>query len=360
LSIFTPPIGADPPSAPETIQPDRAIAALWRRVLAFVFDGIILFVAATLVAAPFFETFSRLGSWGALVGFCLALPYFAILDSSIGNGRTVGKHVMHVRVIDKNGATISFGKSVVRYTVFAVPYFLNQLLLPLTRTPWAVHVLISIITLGVGGATLYLVLFNRHTRQGLHDLSAGTYVTVADRDGPPKIEPIWGTHWVILGLTLAVLFLGTGILGNKLARWGPFPQMLEDVRLVEGIEGVEAAGMQDMNQNNRDSGEKKKILIINVYWVGKSTEKPTATGNFAGDLKEKWASKQAFADQVAKLVIGHDSTVNDHDSLKVVVIRGYNLGIARAQISYFYQHTPAEWNARLFGTSSAEPVPSTL
>jgi uncharacterized RDD family membrane protein YckC len=361
LSNFTPPIGADPPPVPETIQPDRAIAALWRRVVAFVLDGIILFVAASLVAMPFFETFSRLGSWGALVGFCLALPYFAILDSGIANGRTLGKRLMHIQVIDKNGAAISFGKSVVRYTVFAVPYFLNNLLLPLTRTPWAVFGLMSILIFGVGGATLYLVVFNRHTRQGLHDLSVGTYVAVADTDGPPKTEPIWGAHWVILGSGLAVLFLSTGILGNKLAQWGPFPQMLEDVRLVEGIEGVQAASIQDMNQNKLGTGEKKKVLIINVHWIGKSVEKPTATGNFAEDIKEKWASKQAFADQVAKIIIANDSTVNDHDSLKVVVIRGYNLGIASAQISYFYQHTPAEWSARLFGTSvAAQPPPGKL
>jgi uncharacterized RDD family membrane protein YckC len=361
MSNFMPPIGADPPSSTEAIQPDRAIAALWRRAVAFVVDGIILFIAATLVAMPFFETFSRLGSWGPLVGFCFALPYFAILDSSVGSGRTLGKRLVHIQVVGKEGATISFAKSVIRYTVFAVPYFLNELLLPLTRTPWVVPVLMSIVIFGVGGATIYLLLFNRHTRQGLHDLSAGSYVAVADRDGPPKIEPIWGTHWVILGLTLAVLFLGTGILGNKITRWGPFPQMLADVRLVEDIEGVQAAGIQDMNQSNVGSGEKKKILIINVYWIGESADKHTFSGSLTGDFKEGWASKQAFADQVAKLIIGHDSIVNDHDSLKVVVIRGYNLGIARAQISYFYQHTPAEWNARLFGTSSAaEPVPSKL
>jgi uncharacterized RDD family membrane protein YckC len=361
LSNFTPPITADPPTAPETIQPDRAIAALWRRVVAFFVDGVVLFVAATLIALPFFDTFSRLGSWGPLAGFCLAFPYFVILNSRIGNGQTLGKRLMHVQVVGRDGAAISFEKSVVRYTVFAVPYFLNELVLPLTRTPWAVSVLISIVIFGVGGATLYLVLFNRHTRQGIHDLSVGSYVAVADRHGPPSVEPIWGTHWMILGLTLAVLFLGTGILGNRIARWGPFPQMLEDVRLVEGIEGVQAAGAQDVNQSNSGSGEKKKILVINVYWAGESADTHAFSGTFTGPFREGWASKQAFADQVAKLIIGHDSTVNDHDSLKVVIIRGYNLGICRAQISYFYQHTPAEWSARLRGTSSAaEPLPGKL
>ena len=71
----------------------------------------ILFLVGTGVAPPFFDTFSRLGSWGPLVGFCLALPYFAILDSAIGNGQTVGKRLMHIQGIDENGNTIPFWRS---------------------------------------------------------------------------------------------------------------------------------------------------------------------------------------------------------------------------------------------------------
>jgi hypothetical protein len=33
---------------------------------------------------------------------------------------------------------------------------------------------------------------------------------------------------------------------------------------VENMEGVQAAGVQDLNTSNSDSGEKKKILVINV------------------------------------------------------------------------------------------------
>jgi hypothetical protein len=231
------------------------------------------------------------------------------------------------------------------------------MVLPLTRTPWMVSALVSIVVFGIGGTTLYLILFNRHTRQGLHDLAVGSYVADADKDGPLRIVSIWRGHWVILGSLLVMTFLATGILGNKQKQWGPFPQLLEDVRLVEGMEGVQAAGVQDMNQKNFDSEEKKKILIIRVYWTGESTDKqgfPGLNGNITGDFKEKWASKQGFADQVARLVIEHDPTVKDHDQLKIVVIRGYNLGIAHAEVSYFYQHTPVEWNARLF---AASPVP---
>jgi len=356
LSSLAPPIADDPLSADKTLPPSRPIGVLWRRFVAFAIDVIVLGLVGFAISLPFFETFSRLGPWGSLVGFCLALPYFAILNSDVGNGQTLGKRLMHLQVIDKKGNTISFWRSVVRYAVLAVPYFLNEMTLPATRTPWAGSTLVAVVVAGVGGATLYLVLFNRHTRQGIHDLAIGSYVADADKDGILKIEPIWGAHWVILSLLLIALFLGTGVLGDKLAQWGPFPQLLQDVRLVEGMEGVQAAGVQDLNTGSSGSGEKKKILVINVYWVGKSADKHA----FADDWKErfagKWENQRAFADQVAKLIIEHDPTVKEHDELKITVIRGYSLGIAHYQVSYYYQHTPAEWTVRLFGAE--EPPPS--
>jgi hypothetical protein len=91
----------------------------------------------------------------------LALPYFAILDSSIGNGQTLGKRLMHLQVTDELGTTISFRRSVVRYGVFAVPYFLNGMSLPTTRTPWVVTTVLYLLIFGVGGTTLYLMLFNQ-------------------------------------------------------------------------------------------------------------------------------------------------------------------------------------------------------
>lgn len=100
--------------------------------------------------------------------------------------------------------------------------------------------------------------------------------------------------------------------------------------------GVQVAGVQDLNWSNWNSGEKKKILVVNVYWTGKSLD------------------EQAFADQVAKQILEHDSKVRDHDLLRVVMIRGYDIGIAHAQVSHPYEHTPDEWNVRLFGNSPSE------
>ena len=343
MSIFAPPVVGDPISVAETPPPDREIGSLWRRFVAFGVDGIIVGVAGTLVALPFFETFSRLGPWGRLVGFCLALPYFAILNSRIGNGQTLGKRLMHLQVVNKNGATISFWKSVGRYGLFAVPYYLNELSLPITRTPSIVITGISLVIFGVGGATLYLIIFNRHTRQGIHDLAVGSYVADADKSGPLKIEPIWKNHWLILASLLTVISVSAGILSNKLTKSEPFSQLLDDVRQVEGMGGVQVAGAQDLTSSNWGSSEKKRILVINVYWTGKSEE------------------EQFFSDQVAKLIIEHDPKVKQHDLLRVVMIRGYDLGIAHTQISHSFEHTPAEWSNRLFRSAPTPgPAPATM
>jgi hypothetical protein len=82
--------------------------------------------------------------------------------------------------------------------------------------------------------------------------------------------------------------------------------LLEDVRLIEGLRGVQVAGAQGLNWSNWGNGEKKKILVINVYWTGKS------------------ADEESFADQVAKLILEHDLKVKEYDLLRVTIIRGYD------------------------------------
>lgn len=334
--MLTPPLSGDVLSIIGTLPPDRDVGSLWRRVVAFVVDGILVGIAGSVVALPFFETFSHLGPWGRLVGFFMALPYFVILNSTIGNGQTLGKRWMHLQVVDVHGNTISFSKSLVRYAVFAVPYYLNKISLPMTRTPWIVSSLIAVLIFAVGGATLYLVLFNRHTRQGIHDLAAGSYVADADKIGPLKTQSIWKIHWAILASLLALLALATGILGNKLAKSGAFVQMLQDVRLIEDMEGVQQAGVQDLTWNSWSGGERKNIFVINVFWTGKS------------------ADEEAFANRVAKLILENDPKVQEHDLLSVRMIRGYDLGIAHAQVSHPFERTPADWKAHLLGISPTE------
>lgn len=317
----------------------RPIGGLGRRIIAFILDAIVVGVAASLIALPLFSTFARLGPWGHLVGFCIALPYFAILESRIGGGRTLGKRLLRLQVVDAGGSAISFPKAVLRYTIFAIPYFMNGLALPSTRTSWTASTLINIAIFGLGGATFYLVCFNRRTRQGVHDLAAGAYVAEAEKTGAMHPQPIWRMNWVILGSALVVLFSVAGILENKAMTWGPFPQMLQDVSVIEGMSGVQQAGVQELTSWTGDT--KRKIYVVNIRWSGKS------------------ADEESTADTVASLILRNDRNVQRYDLLRVVMIRGYDLGIAHAQIARSFEHSPASWNSRLFKAAAPESAAPT-
>lgn len=306
------------------IPRERRVAGFWRRLFAFLVDGVIVGVGAALVAAPFFGPLSRVGAWGRLIGFCMALPYFAFLNSRFGGGRTLGKRWLKIQVVDENGQPISFRRSLIRYTVFAIPFSLNQLPLPVTRTPSFVFVGITIMLI-LGGVSVYLVICNRRTRQGLHDLAVKSYVASVAESGAIRRQTIWPGHWAILvGLGVAA-WTGVHVLEKKISRAYPMGRMLDDLRDIEGMAGVQSAGVQDLTWHSWSGGETKTIFVVIVRWDGASQ------------------TDEDGAKRVARLLLQNDANVAQRDVLRIVVVRGFDLGIANASVTHPFEHTPAEW-----------------
>jgi uncharacterized RDD family membrane protein YckC len=329
MSIFSPPLTGEPQVPINPPIPDREIGSLWRRIVAVLIDSIIVGIAGSLVALPFFDTFSRLGAWGRLVGFCLAIPYFVLLNSRIGNGQTLGKRVMHLQVVDRRGEPISVAKAFVRYFVLSMPFFLNKLTLPITRTPVVIMYFLGLAVFGLSAITIYLVLFNRRTRQGVHDLAAGSYVADADKSGALAVFPIWKGHWAVLVILAVVGVIGGEVLKTKLMKLADFPAMIADAGVVENMDHVQSAGVSDLTWTSSSSGERKRIYVVNVFWSGTQNE------------------EEAFASQVASRILENNPHIADRDLLRIVVIRGYDLGIATAHRSDPFEDSPARWKAKL-------------
>ena len=312
----------------------RAFGALWRRLVAALADVIILGVALNLVAFPFFNVLSRIGAWGGLVGFCVSFPYFAVLNSRIGDGQSLGKRWMNIRVVDSTGEPISFGQSSLRYLVLAFPWFLDSVSMPAV-TPQFLQYLVSTIVLIVGGGTLYLVTFNRHTRQGLHDLAAKSFVADTGQSGRLCVPPIWVGHWIILGSLLCLYFVATFFtaifFGNRLSQ---FSSALES---IESLDHVYTADLADLTWHTFGKSGSEHILVATVRWSGTSE------------------SESAAADQVARLVLDNFPQADQRDVIRIVFDRGYNLGIASFHSNNTFQHTPGEWKQRL-GATSQKPT----
>lgn len=333
MSTDLPSFSFDPQPVVEVSPQTCSVGGFWRRFLAFAVDGLILGIVGWSIGAFFFDTLSQLGPWGKLVGFLVAVPYFAVMESSVGGGQSIGKRLLGLRVVDSNGNMISFERSFARYFVFSVPFFLNKLELPITRTPWIIIALLGVIVFGVGGVTFYLLIFNRNTRQGLHDLAVGSYVVKGSDAGPVKIRPLWKPHLAVAGALLALSVI-VGITGHLMTKWGFFPELLQNLQLVEQMDGVQQGGAV-VSWTYKLNGVKTKSLDITVVW-SKATWNPAI-----------------IADQVARLILLNDPNAKDYDQLQIVVARTYDIGIASSWVSRPFYGTPAAWHERLFGALPA-------
>ncbi len=173
------------------------IASFWARIGAFTLDWAILASTGFFLSLLLEPMFVSLGPWGRLVGFVMALTYFGCLNSSIAKGQTLGKKALDIRVVDQNNQCIKPSVSFFRSSFIAIPFALNgaQFSSSILNSP--LLYLISMVIFGFFLSLAYLLVFNKATRQSLHDLATGTYVVNA-HDNPQEISAIWKPHYYIV------------------------------------------------------------------------------------------------------------------------------------------------------------------
>lgn len=311
----------------------RSIASAWRRFAAYVIDGLFLGFLGSVAGRALFDPLSQMGAWGRLVGFCAALIYFAVLDSTIGMGQTFGKRWLGLRVLDTQGRTISLSKSILRSMAFLVPVFLYGIRLPETRTSWIISSLIFVVVVWIGGSTAYLVTFDHRTRQGIHDLVGESYVANAHETGPLCTAPMPKSFWATLGTLLIIASLFAGTMSVMLARIPPNPQMWKDARLIEQVQGVQRAHLRGLLLHGPD-GTVKKSLVASIIVRPKSLYQTT------------------FADEVARMILNNDPNALSYDELSIRLFYGYDIGIFNRWDHLDFARPPAEWRQHLLTASS--------
>jgi uncharacterized RDD family membrane protein YckC len=101
VSDYEPPAGGSGPSGPR--------AGFWRRLGAYLLDGIVLAIAYLILWPILGE-----GLASALY-LVLAIAYFGYFEGG-ASGQTLGKRALGIRVIDfRTGGPIGFGRGVIRY-----------------------------------------------------------------------------------------------------------------------------------------------------------------------------------------------------------------------------------------------------
>lgn len=269
------------------------IAGIWRRLAAFAIDGFILAFPAFVAGLTFFDWAVSFGQLrGRILGFVVALLYFGIMDSRIARGQTLGKHVLDLQVVDRAGEFLTPLRAALRYLVLGVPFFLNGLWLEIN----AGHVLnlllqsvLSLAVFGGFGAIVYLFLFNRRTRQSLHDLAVGSFVARSPSPPAPLAVSIARRHLVLVGgwlaLTLIAPVVGDwAIRGSSVA--ASLKPLAELTTAIEGLPGLSFVRVQ-----------KGKLVVASVR-EGKTTTSflqvnaaSTAAANDIDSLERTVAAK---------------------------------------------------------------------
>lgn len=183
---------------------EMVYAGFWRRLIALMLDSILLSIIITpiagiggAIAVPMIAASAGSGGdpgaglfvfmalfYGFM--FLVTVGYFVMLERS-ASGATLGKRLMGIRVVDRNGERIGFGRALGRFFakfLSSLPANLGYLLAAFTGRKQALHDFVA--------GTLVI---DKATRSQLGDKSSSVNVGV------------------LVGILVVVLVLGLGFLG---------------------------------------------------------------------------------------------------------------------------------------------------
>jgi len=315
-----------------TDQPSqtRTIAGAWRRFGAFFLDCIVLGTLGLVVGFVFNDQLVDMGPWGRLVGFLMALAYFGTLNSKLAGGQTPGKRLLGIRVVAKDGGPLSVSRSFLRYLPLGAPWFLNDAQLGGFELFSFSQYFFSLAIFGIGFSVVYLFLFNRRTRQSVHDLLVGSYVVSADASGPVAAAGTWQGHLAVC----AMLVLASAVLpyfAKGLAAGEPFAALLNVYRAVNAepwvISSRVAKGQKFTSKSETDQSS-SNYFAITAY------------------SKDRDIENVERARTLAKLALSIDRSAADVDVIVVTLVYGYDIGIASSWRSYRHAFPPSEWLAQ--------------
>lgn len=303
------------------------VSGFWRRCGAFFLDALIMGVVGLILGLFFSKLFVELAGWGRGVGFIIAAIYFVIFNSRLGDGQTIGKRFLKIQVVDENGALLNVFKSTVRYCIIGIPYFLNGAMIPESFCYPIGFVLLSLLVFGFGLSIIYLIIFNRKTRQSLHDIITRTYVVQKNIEASQRRKPIWVVHYAVCGVFLLLSLLVPIFIGH-LSRNEFFAELTKTREQIQSIPHVIYATIQDGRSTFRQSGSESKIttyLSTRVLIENKNTE------------------DEKFASRIANTILQTHKEAMKRDRIQVILTHGYDIGIFSYWKNNRYSFPPKHW-----------------
>lgn len=298
----------------------RPIAGFWRRIAASVIDGLALALLGLVFGMVAGPLLSQLGGYARLLGLAIAVAYGGVLNSGLGGGRTLGKALLRLRVVNGRGQPISLPLSIARSAILEAPFLLYGLAIPLTQE-WLSIVVLSTALFGLGGATVYLYLFNWRTRQSTHDLLCQTYVVRATAEGPVGVGPVARVHYAVAAAILLVA-AGGSAWSTPMPAEGPLADIIEVQHRLYALDDV-LFGTVRVRESRANGVRTVRSILVDV-----------------------WSKREAsldFAASVAGVVLDTYPGADRAEFVTVNVSTGFDIGLGSVFQAQSWNESPAEW-----------------
>lgn len=329
--------GQDTPQ--EVLPPTFEIAGFWRRIAAFIVDTLVVSIPFFILGFAFTDVSFALGPYGIFIGYGVFILYWGYFNSESRNGQTLGKKALKIAVISKDNKYLSIQNSFLRAIALGSVFILVEWPFTPMRFPFIAQLISAAGSIG-GLVILYGLVFNRTTRQGIHDLFVKSYVVKAPpkkKKAAPMLPKIHKNFMIGISIVGALLIVGStfvafsnptfGVLGEN-----DWENMIDVQRELVAKEGVFSAGVLRTFFKSFDSGTTTNGLEINL-WINKSCEKnPTYC-------------EELFKDTVQIALEGFD--VEDLDVLEITIGSRFDFGLTQGYVSWTNEQTIEDWQAYL-------------
>jgi uncharacterized RDD family membrane protein YckC len=257
--------------------------------------------------------------------FIIKSTYFGVMNSHIFNGLTIVKKILKIKVVDALNSTISLPKSLLRYSFLAIPFSLNGAQIANEAVLSYLMYPLSIIVFGGLFSISYLYVFNRKTRQSLHDLAVGSFV-VNENSNSQELPSVWKPHLAII-IVIFMISAALPVLTTTLSRSAPFKGLLATQEAVTNNEFVKYAGITEGSSTftSSDTGSTTTTYI-----------------HAQASLYKNDVGSTMIAKQLAKTVVNSYPESVKKDLIQVTLKYGYDIGISSKWNSHSHRFDPKQ------------------
>jgi uncharacterized RDD family membrane protein YckC len=310
------------------------VAKFWIRPVAFLIDVLLLVAIGFVLGVLFKEFFISLKSNGIFIGFLISLLYFTLCNSKFCKGQTLGQFIFRITVLDSNDGYLPLWKSLIRSLVLTIPlFFLNYQIPGLSASSIISDVIFNLLLFILIGFA-YFYVFNRSTRQTIHDFVVNSFVVSFKKETEgierQHVKPL--VYYLYLSISIAliivfVIFSPSRIYSKKYPEKASVPSKLNQ---IENISKCNLT-LGIFKSFDLESSKTYIVLSCDIYVIHEIDDNPESLEN--NDLV-----KEAIG-----IILENYPDLHDVNSIKVSINRDFNIGIYRSNQKVKVGKTPTEW-----------------